>query len=162
MVNRTPPRIQTPEWFQKTADSLPPSPLNNRSPQHFDDSPPRTSTPVRFSPSPRRLRIPLQESTPIRQRSSASSFHPTQSGSTISSIKELPVVRPDQILDSCKPSLLHISPILANMGITSEGHLRAMKRLSEETGDKELKEEALGLGMTVIEWAILLDKVQAM
>ncbi|KAF9004603.1 hypothetical protein BDQ17DRAFT_1354340 [Cyathus striatus] len=136
MVNRTPPRIQTPERFQKTADPLPPSPLNNRNPQHFDDSPPRTSTPARSSPSPPR--------------------------STISSIKELPVVRFDQILDSCEPSLLHISPILANMGIASEGHLRAMKRLSEETRDKELKEEALRLGMTVMEWAILLDKVQAM
>jgi len=39
-------------------------------------------------------------------------------------------------------------------------HLRAIARLSEETRDREIKEQALKRGVTVMEWAILLDKLQ--
>lgn len=68
----------------------------------------------------------------------------------------------EKILDSCEPSLVHVAPILACLGITREEHLRAIIRLSEETRDKEVKEEALRLGMTVMEWAILLDRLHSL
>ena len=41
-------------------------------------------------------------------------------------------------------------------------HLRAVSRLSEETRDKEVKEQALRRGVTVMEWAILVDKLQTL
>jgi histone deacetylase HOS3 len=63
------------------------------------------------------------------------------------------------VLRSCEPSLLHIAPYLAALGIRSEEHLRAVGRLKEETRDREVREEALRLGITVVEWAILLDKL---
>ncbi|KAF5348547.1 hypothetical protein D9756_009588 [Leucocoprinus leucothites] len=103
---------------------------------------------------------PLQESTPIRTSMSPIPFRPRQSqGSTISSIKSESAIHFEQLLDSCRPSLLHIAPVLAHLGITKVEHLRAVTRLSEEMRDREVKEEALRMGVTVVEWAILLDKV---
>ena len=64
------------------------------------------------------------------------------------------------ILSSCDPSLLHIAPILYDLGIKRVDHLRAIARLGEETRDREVKEEALRRGVTVVEWAIFLDKLQ--
>lgn len=90
------------------------------------------------------------------------SFHPTQSGSTISTIKSASTVAFENVLTSCQPPLLHISPALAKLGIVNESHLRAIARLSEETRAREVKEEALKQGVTVMEWAILLDKLQAL
>lgn len=60
------------------------------------------------------------------------------------------------------PSLLHIIPVLASLGITRKEHLRAVARLTEETRDREVREEALRKGVTVMEWAILLDKLQTL
>lgn len=65
----------------------------------------------------------------------------------------------DLILASCEPSLLHISPILTELGIFKMEHLRAIARLSEDTRERELKGPALKRGVTVMEWAILLDKI---
>lgn len=65
----------------------------------------------------------------------------------------------EHVLTSCEPPLLHISPVLAALGIATEGHLRAVARLSEETRDREVRDEALRRGVTVMEWAILLDKL---
>ncbi|KAJ7878871.1 hypothetical protein B0H14DRAFT_1630753 [Mycena olivaceomarginata] len=84
----------------------------------------------------------------------------TKSGSTISSIHLTPTL--EDILISCEPSLLHICPVLQRVGILGAEHLRAVGKLSEETRNKEVKEEVLKLGVTVIEWAILLDKLQAL
>lgn len=64
------------------------------------------------------------------------------------------------ILASCKPSLLHIAPVLSNLGIRRQEHLRALARLREETRDREMKEEMLKQGVTLLEWAILVDKLQ--
>lgn len=87
-------------------------------------------------------------------------FHPRQSqGSTISSIKSDSAVRFVQLLESCQPSLLHIAPVLARLGIMKVEHLKAVVRLSEEMRDREVREEALRMGVTVVEWAILLDRV---
>ena len=80
----------------------------------------------------------------------------------MSTVKSLPTIEMEKILDSCEPSLVHVAPILSCLGITREEHLRAIVRLSEETRDREVKEEALRLGMTVMEWAILLDKLHSL
>ena len=66
------------------------------------------------------------------------------------------------ILSSCDPSLLHIAPVLYELGIKRVDHLRAVARLSEETRDREVKEQALKRGVTVVEWAIFLDKLQSL
>lgn len=134
------------------------------SPRSLPSPPPRTSTPNgATSPagqSNRRYTHSRTGSSP-QQRILSSLFHPTQSGATICSIKT-PRGAFDSILDSCEPSLLHIAPVLESLGMTSEEHLRAVARLSEETRDREVREEALRMGVSVVEWAILLDKLQTL
>ncbi|KAF9816384.1 hypothetical protein IEO21_04137 [Rhodonia placenta] len=66
------------------------------------------------------------------------------------------------ILSSCEPSLVHLLPILTELGIQRMEHLRAIAKLSEETRNREVKEQALKRGMTVVEWAILLDKLHTL
>ncbi|KAI0769119.1 hypothetical protein BD413DRAFT_695122 [Trametes elegans] len=68
----------------------------------------------------------------------------------------------EAILASCDPSLLHIAPVLHELGIRRVDHLRAVARLSEETRDREVKEQALRRGVSVVEWAIFLDKLQSL
>ncbi|KAI4517050.1 Arginase/deacetylase [Schizophyllum commune Loenen D] len=133
------------------------------SPRSLPSPPPRTSTPNGVnSPTAqlnRRYTHSRRGSSPNR-RIQSSLFHPTQSGATISSIKT-PEGAFDRVLDSCEPSLLHIAPVLESLGMTSEEHLRAVARLSEDTRDKEIREEALRMGVTIVEWAILIDKLQS-
>lgn len=66
----------------------------------------------------------------------------------------------EAFLTSCKPPLLYLAPILVGLGIRSNEHLKAVGRLKEETRNKEVREEALKRGMTIMEWAILLDRLQ--
>ncbi|KAH7881758.1 hypothetical protein F5I97DRAFT_1886851 [Phlebopus sp. FC_14] len=66
----------------------------------------------------------------------------------------------EMVLASCQPSLLHIALMLSSLGMKQEEHLRALARLREETRDRELKEEMPKKGVTVLEWAILMDKLQ--
>jgi hypothetical protein len=40
--------------------------------------------------------------------------------------------------------------------------MTALARMREETRDREVKEEALKKGVTVVEWAILIDKLQTL
>ncbi|OJT09932.1 hypothetical protein TRAPUB_13569 [Trametes pubescens] len=68
----------------------------------------------------------------------------------------------EAILAACDPSLLHIAPVLHELGIRRVDHLRAIPRLSEETRDREVKEQALRRGVSVVEWAIFLDKLQTL
>ncbi|KAI0667680.1 hypothetical protein C8Q78DRAFT_993986 [Trametes maxima] len=68
----------------------------------------------------------------------------------------------EAILAACDPSLLHIAPVLHELGIKRVDHLRAVARLSEETRDREVKEQALRRGVSVVEWAIFLDKLQSL
>ncbi|KAH9480703.1 hypothetical protein JR316_0007303 [Psilocybe cubensis] len=86
-------------------------------------------------------------------------FHPTESGSTISSIKSEGTVEFESILESCEPSLLHTAPILRSLGIRRVEHMRAVARLTPSTRDREVKEDALRLGITVMEWAIFVDRI---
>ena len=100
-----------------------------------------------------------QESTPIEKKLPQLPFHPTCSGSTISSIRSAPLSDFEKFLDGCNPSLVHVSDILKTLGIYKLEHLKAVARLSPEMRDREVKEVALRLGMTVVEWAILVDKI---
>lgn len=160
--NRTPPRMSTPERDPYRSPRA--TPVRGKNGAYgVEDSPPRSSTPIRRVASPLPMQAPSRGSTPNRAQAAApSSFHPTQSGSTISTIKSASTIAFEQVLSSCEPPLLHISPLLSNLGISTEGHLRAVARLSEETRDREVREEALKQGVTVMEWAILLDKLQSL
>ncbi|KAI0688719.1 hypothetical protein BC835DRAFT_290242 [Cytidiella melzeri] len=80
-------------------------------------------------------------------------------GSAVKSTTTSPV---ELILSSCEPSLLHIAPVVSELGILKVEHLRAMARMNEETRDRELKCHALMRGVTVMEWAILIDKLQSL
>ena len=68
----------------------------------------------------------------------------------------------ESILSSCQPSLLHLLPILDDLGVRRSEHMAALARMREETRDREVKEEALKKGVTVVEWAILIDKLQSL
>jgi hypothetical protein len=104
-----------------------------------------------------------QESTPkspIEKKLPPPPFHPTtRSGSTISSIRPTSTSDFENFLDGCNPSLVHVSDILKTLGIYKLEHLKAVARLSPGMRDREVKEVALRLGMTVVEWAILADKI---
>ena len=100
-----------------------------------------------------------QESTPIEKGLPQPPFHPTRSGSTISSIRPTTTSDFEKFLDDCNPSLVHVSDILKTLGIYKLEHLKAVAKISPEMRDREVKQVALRLGMTVVEWAILLDKI---
>jgi hypothetical protein len=107
-------------------------------------------------------RCPPLTSTPTKRLPPLPSFHPTDSSSSLASLDDRSTASFDLALASCFPSLLHIKPALLRLGIRTEEHLRAVGRLSEDTRDREVKEEALRNGVTVVEWAILLDKLQSL
>lgn len=65
----------------------------------------------------------------------------------------------EAVLEDCEPPLTHIGPVLARLGIVSGAHLRAIVRLREETRDREVREEALRQGITVMEWAVFIDRL---
>jgi len=68
----------------------------------------------------------------------------------------------ESVLSSCQPSLLHLLPILEELGVLCAEHMTALVRMREETRDREVKEEALRKGITVVEWAIFIDKLQSL
>jgi hypothetical protein len=68
----------------------------------------------------------------------------------------------ESVLASCQPSLLHLLPILEELGVRRSEHMTALARMREQTRDREVKEEALKKGVTVVEWAILIDKLQTL
>ena len=84
-----------------------------------------------------------------------------QSTYNTDSTKSSSITSLDTYLCSFQPSLSHIAPVLSSLGIRSEDHLRAVARLSEETRDREVREVALQKGMTVVEWAMLLDRIRS-
>ncbi|KAI0304257.1 hypothetical protein B0F90DRAFT_1666797 [Multifurca ochricompacta] len=50
----------------------------------------------------------------------------------------------------------------AKLGVRRSEHMTALARMREETRDREVKEEALKKGITIVEWAILIDKLQSL
>ncbi|ESK85910.1 hypothetical protein Moror_2296 [Moniliophthora roreri MCA 2997] len=140
-------------------------------PRQADRTLPRTSTPVRGrhpnDDASERMMVPRPISLlPTREGSTISSIRgPGQSSSSprpSASTQPSSVQALDVVLGSCEPSLIHLAPILTDLGIKTEEHLRAVAKLSEATRDRELKEVAFKRGVTVVEWAILLDKLRAL
>lgn len=68
----------------------------------------------------------------------------------------------EYVLASCQPSLLHLLPVLEELGMRRSEHMTALARMTEQTRDREVKEEALRKGVTIVEWAILIDKLQSL
>ncbi|KAI0086970.1 hypothetical protein BDY19DRAFT_319308 [Irpex rosettiformis] len=118
-------------------------------PPHSNDS--RSSTKRNSHPPPNPSRSPIQTRKHI----------PIGSSTPSSSVKSA-LTSVELILASCEPSLLHIAPVIAELGIFKVEHLRAMARMDQETRDRELKGHALMRGVTVMEWAILIDKLQSL
>ncbi|KIM65817.1 hypothetical protein SCLCIDRAFT_14779 [Scleroderma citrinum Foug A] len=85
---------------------------------------------------------------------------PRRSPTVVARTRSTSTTSVEIVLASCQPSLLHIAPVLYSLGIKQGEHLRALARLREETRDREMKEEMLRKGVTVLEWAILMDKLQ--
>lgn len=110
-------------------------------------------------PPPPRGKEHYSQSTPIEKALPPFPFHATRSGSTISSIKSESTLQLEVVLESCEPSLVHIVPTLQRLGIRKVEHLRAVANLTPATRDREIKENALQLGITVMEWAIFVDKI---
>jgi hypothetical protein len=90
---------------------------------------------------------------PLTNRTSSSSADSAKA-SSMSSL--------DEFLCTFQPSLEHIAPILTSLGIRDEDHFRAIAKLSAETRDREVREVALQQGMTVVEWAMLLDRIRSL
>lgn len=118
---------------------------------------PRTSTPVQ---RPKIDTIRLVQSSIPQNGPQINRAGRGSSESTISSMHVASNPALEAFLTSCKPPLLYLAPILVGLGIRSNEHLRAVGRLKEETRNKEVREEALKRGMTIMEWAILLDRLQ--
>ncbi|EIN12908.1 hypothetical protein PUNSTDRAFT_141471 [Punctularia strigosozonata HHB-11173 SS5] len=63
----------------------------------------------------------------------------------------------ETVLSGCSPSLLHTAPVLRDLGIRSVDHLRAIGRMENDLRNREVRREAFKRGLTVVDWAILLD-----
>ncbi|KAJ7273764.1 hypothetical protein C8J57DRAFT_248342 [Mycena rebaudengoi] len=123
--------------------------------------PPRASTPSGRRPAIQSTSSFLATSKTVL--GSSSPFHATKSsGSTISTIDLSSSPTLKDVLASCEPSLTHIAPVLQRVGIARVEHLRAVARLSEENRNREVREEVLRMGVTLVEWAILLDKLRSL
>jgi hypothetical protein len=107
----------------------------------------------------------MMQSTPIDDHVPIPSFVPTKDGSIISTIRSTSSASSltfEHVLESCKTPLTHLTPVLAKLGITSLDHLRALGDLNPDIRDRELKDDALRLGITVMEWAILVDRLRSL
>lgn len=132
---------------------------------------PRTSTPIRHRTlEPNDIRgseVSLRTSSTAREALSYKpkaatngAGHPSGSSSTMSSMQVASTPALEALLSSCEPSLLYLAPVLVGLGIKTKEHMKAVGKLREETRNREVREEALKRGMTIMEWAILLDKLQ--
>jgi len=122
----------------------------------------RSSTPLASGPS--------QPTTPQKSQRRAAPTSPsvgprgTEYSASVSDVstKVASHSQVESVLSSCQPSLLHLLPILDELGVRRSEHMTALARMREETRDREVKEEALRKGITVVEWAILIDKLQSL
>ena len=124
----------------------------------YPQTPPRSGSTL-SSPSPKVPKSMHKQSSSLSRNVSGSVDAAGGSADAAKATSTSPV---DLILASCEPSLLHIAPTLSELGIQRMEHLRAIARLSEETRNREVKEYALKRGVTVVEWAILLDKLHTL
>ncbi|THU99844.1 hypothetical protein K435DRAFT_476803 [Dendrothele bispora CBS 962.96] len=144
------------------------SPERTSTPIHISRSPPRSAW-IPGRPSRERALSPLYRSgSPPNANGSVrngngngnGALGPTNSSEDSDRV-EIPLAL-TQVLGTCEPPLLHISRALVELGITTEDHLRAVGKLKNSTRDREVKEEALKRGITIMEWAILLDRLQSL
>lgn len=151
--NPSPTKAPRSERMYSAADLDVPPPPSQFTPSQFEATYMQPT-----NPSPPKKRNDHYASAP------AASYRPNH-GPTIppylSSISANPVAL-NTILSSFQPSLIHIAPILMGLGIQTEAHLRAVGRLSEETRDREVKDVALHRGVSVVEWAMLVDRIKSM
>lgn len=61
------------------------------------------------------------------------------------------------LLSTPTPPLTHLLPTLARLGITAPAHLAALARMGEDVRDREVRGVALAEGVSVFEWACLVD-----
>ncbi|KAI0297746.1 hypothetical protein BC826DRAFT_153018 [Russula brevipes] len=83
-------------------------------------------------------RAPTSPSVGPRGTEYSSSASDTTSQTRVASVNQL-----GSVLSSCQPSLLHLLPILEELGLRRSEHMTALARMREETRDREVKEEAL-------------------
>ncbi|KAH9841672.1 uncharacterized protein C8Q71DRAFT_343230 [Rhodofomes roseus] len=124
----------------------------------YPQTPPQSGSTV-SSPSPVVPKPTQRQSSSLSRKISGSMGTAATPADGAKATSTSPV---ELILASCEPSLLHIAPILSELGMQRMEHLRAIARLSEDTRNREVKEYALKRGVTVVEWAILLDKLRAL
>ena len=121
------------------------SSLNRTHSNSNASSPPGTQTTGQTS-------APSQPQSP--RRGSTATTRPTEGAGPAPSL--------ERVLASCDPPLVHLAPVLATLGLRRDEHLRALGRMRAETRDREVKEEALKQGVTVVEWAILIDRLRTL
>jgi len=124
--------------LNRLSESVTQSPKN--APQTLPDSPSRAASPV-VSRKPTRMQV----------TGGGSLSGTSSSASTL-----------ELLLASCQPALLHLTEPLQELGIQREEHLRALAKMHEGIRDREVKEEALKKGVSVVEWAIFLDRLKAL
>ncbi|KAF5361291.1 hypothetical protein D9758_010277 [Tetrapyrgos nigripes] len=121
----------------------------------------RTSTPIHSIPrSPTTILSPRSPRSPRFRSRSRSPAATNANTNTTTTRPTLPPV--SRVLATCDPPLTHLTPTLMELGILTEDHLRAVAKLKGETRDRELRDAALKRGVTIMEWAILVDRLQGM
>ncbi|KAN0129532.1 hypothetical protein V8E53_012714 [Lactarius tabidus] len=123
-----------------------------------------SALPINTNPQPSTPQKPHRRApVPVSPSAGPKGSEYSASGSDATSqTKVTSAARIESVLSSCQPSLLHLLPILEELGVRHSEHMTALARMREETRDREVKEEALKMGVTIVEWAILIDKLQSL
>ncbi|KAI9464947.1 hypothetical protein BJY52DRAFT_1392799 [Lactarius psammicola] len=131
--------------------------VSGRSTTPLAGAPPTNITSQPSTPQKAQRRAPVSPSLGHKGTEYSASVSEATSRTKVTSAAQI-----ESVLSSCQPSLLHLLPILEELGVRRSEHMTALARMREETRDREVKEEALRKGVTVVEWAILIDKLQTL
>ncbi|KAH9065252.1 hypothetical protein EDB87DRAFT_1043616 [Lactarius vividus] len=131
--------------------------VSGRSTTPLASAPVINTTPQPSTPQKPQRRAPPSPSVAPKATEYSASISEATSHTKVTSSAQI-----ESVLSSCQPSLLHLLPILEELGVRRSEHMTALARMREETRDREVKEEALKKGVTVVEWAILIDKLQTL
>ncbi|KAH8998396.1 hypothetical protein EDB92DRAFT_2111542 [Lactarius akahatsu] len=131
--------------------------VSGRSTTPLANAPAINTTPQPSTPQKSQRRMPPSLSVAPKATEYSASISEATSHTKVTSSAQI-----ESVLSSCQPSLLHLLPILEELGVRRSEHMTALARMREETRDREVKEEALKKGITVVEWAILIDKLQTL
>ncbi|TFK52204.1 hypothetical protein OE88DRAFT_1734240 [Heliocybe sulcata] len=153
-------RVKSPSAY--TGTHLPSPPLsNNSSPR----SPPPNRAGSVSRGHTRTPSNPLSLSQPIPRFQLHTGLTQTHTGLSTSSRvspnnNPAPSPPPQTIaalLTALTPPLTHLLPTLARLGITHPQHLGALARMEGEVRDREVRSVAMGEGVSVFEWAVLVE-----